>query len=497
MHNSVPQPLVILKAIEGPNVGRFFSFDDYDVFTIGRSRDCSCVVNDDPTFSRHHLLIEINQTNANLKDLGSLNGTYINGIRYGGRDRNVLPENAPASIPIALRDGDHIKAGSYGFALTINALAVCVECGKEIPASDKKEAEFVNGTYLCIQCRQSDNNSPSKGSSIPSSEVRMNAKQREKAEVSPGSVIDELLREYLNHRSENDLPPDINGYHSMEKIGEGGFGAVYKAVRSSDGKIVAIKTMLQTRQPSARQMLMFEREKCLASQLMHRNIVSVGDSGVWSGIHFIEMEYLHGGSCYDLMVKRGGCIPIEELAPIMLDSLAGLAYAHQAKLIVPTKDGERSVRGLIHRDLKPSNILLTEEDGSVVAKLSDFGLSKAFATAGCTQGSITSSAGTFCGSLQYMAREHIVHYRRLLPMTDVFEIAAAFFHMLTGMPVWPEKKGADICKIILESQPRRLKDHLRGASSCLCDVFDQALDLNIEHRFQNGAEFYSALERAL
>lgn len=426
-----------------------------------------------------------------------LNGTYVNEIRYGGRDSNVLPIDTPASIPVALRDGDLIRAGSYSFSLTINAPAICVECGQEIPVPEKKAAEFVNGTYMCSRCRQSGNEQPLGARLSNSSGIRMNAKQREKAEESPASVIDELLREYLDNNADKDFTPDINGYHSMEKIGEGGFGAVYKAIRVSDGKTVAIKTMLQTRQPPVRQMLMFEREKCLASQLKHPNIVSVSDSGVWNDIHFIEMEYLYGGSCHDLMIEQGGCIKLKDLAPIMLDSLAGLAYAHQAKLTVPTKEGDKFVRGIIHRDLKPSNILLAEENGRLVAKISDFGLSKAFATAGCTQGSITSSAGTFCGSLYYIAREHIIHYRRLLPMTDVFEIAAAFFHMLTGVPVWPEKKGTDICKIILESQPRRLRDHLYGASSSLCGVFDQALDLNIDHRFQNGGEFYSALEGVL
>jgi len=65
------------------------------------------VVLGDPTFSQHHLLLEINHGNVTLKDLGSLNGTRIDGRDFGGRDESVSPEDAEPRKPVPLRDGAH------------------------------------------------------------------------------------------------------------------------------------------------------------------------------------------------------------------------------------------------------------------------------------------------------------------------------------------------------------------------------------------------------
>ena len=498
MSNDPQKTLVELKAVEGPNTDRVFSFDQQDTFILGRAKDCSCIVKDDQTFSRHHMLLEINQANVTLKDLGSLNGTKLNGVLHGGRNKSVAPEDAESSSPVALRDGDRIKAGANVFLLHIDAPAICVDCSKEITREKRKAAEFINGTYLCQDCRRKEDEKQKKPKSEKKVEdIRMGAKQRQKADINPAAVIDELFRELLILKKDKEKPMEIQGYRNLKKIGEGGFGAVYRAERVSDGKIVAVKTMLQTRKPPAKQIRMFEREKKVAEQLKHKNIVLTSDAGVWNDIHFIEMEFVEGGCVYSRMNSGAGVFSLKEATPIMLDVLEGLSYAHSAKITVDTKKGQKTVRGVVHRDLKPPNILLASENGKQVAKISDFGLAKAFATAGCTQGSITQGQGTFCGSPPYMAREHIINYRYVKPVTDVFEIAATFFHMLTGETVWPMRAGSDLYKIILESRPRRLKDHLSSAPKKLYEVFDQALEIEISHRFQDAGNFLKAIKRVL
>jgi serine/threonine protein kinase len=259
-----------------------------------------------------------------------------------------------------------------------------------------------------------------------------------------------------------------------------------------------IKTMLQTRKPPRVQMLLFDREKEIAVQLMHPNVVRAERAGAWNEIHFIEMEFMDGGSVWDLMTGGTRALPLDRAAPIILQALEGLAYAHEASVSVTTDKGKKTQRGVIHRDLKPPNILLTHQGGRVVAKLSDFGLAKSFAAAGCTQGSLSQSqAGSFCGSPCYMAPEHICNYKYVKPPTDVFEMAATFFHMLTGRPVWPLGPGKDIFKVILESEPLRLKDHLPSCPKPLAQVFDRALARDPAERPASGQELLDAMRKVL
>lgn len=491
---------VRLKVIEGSCKGRVFDFEEQDGFTIGRAPDCRCVVEGDPTFSRHHLLLEINQGNVILKDLGSLNGTCVDGVDIQGRDRSVAPEDAEPSKPIPLRDGARIQAGKIVMRLEIEGPAVCVDCGEDIPASEKKACEFINATYLCQACRNRENerNRRAAGREKKPEEVRMNREQREKADQNPAEVADALLREFLDLQNNRNGGPTIRGYKNLKKIGEGGFGLVYKAERVSDGATVALKTLLQTRKPPRKQAMLFDREKEIATQLVHPNIVRNADAGVWNDIHFIEMEFMEAGSVFDLMEKGAKIIPLRDAAPIMLQCLEGLAYAHEAKVTVNTTKGPKTVTGVIHRDLKPPNILLTRKNGQLVAKLSDFGLAKAFAAAGCTQGSLSQSmAGSFCGSPPFMAPEHLANYKYVKPTTDVFEMAATFFTMLTGQFVWPLKKGQDPIKVILESKPRRLADTLPDCSTKLCTVFDHAMARDPKRRYAKGREFLEGMKHAL
>ena len=129
---------VLLEVTDGERKGTAFDFEDPGGFTFGRASDCTCVVTGDNTFSRHHFYLEINPPNVLLKDLGSLNGTYVNGEKFGGRDKTIAPEDAKESPPIALRDGDVLKAGANQLTVKIEAFIYCVDCGKEILSDQRK-----------------------------------------------------------------------------------------------------------------------------------------------------------------------------------------------------------------------------------------------------------------------------------------------------------------------------------------------------------------------
>jgi serine/threonine protein kinase len=176
--------------------------------------------------------------------------------------------------------------------------------------------------------------------------------------------------------------------------------------------------------------------------------------------------------------------------------LEGLAYAHEVELVVTTAEGKMHRIGVIHRDLKPPNVLLARSGGRLVAQLSDFGLAKAFGAAGCTLGSL-SQTGSSCGSPPYMAPEHLINYRYVKPATDVFEMAATIFHLLTGQTVRAIKQGRDPFKCVLEEPIRRLRDHLGGCPAALSEVMDRALAVDADDRYANGREFLGAMRTAL
>jgi len=485
---------VKLSVVSGPTDKKEFGFQEPGGFTFGRADDCTCVVRGDRTFSRHHFYLEINPPNVALKDLGSLNGTYVNGSKYGGRPSDVTPENAAASQPTLLRDGDRLKAGVYELLLSIDALALCVNCGTEIPEEKRKAAEFVGGTYLCSTCREKDQ--PKAGAQEGNAQAAppLSVEQRKKAEDDPAGVVHELLKHMLRGQK-SDAPPEVLGYEIHEVLGTGGFGVVYSAIRKSDGRKVAIKTMLQTRKPAKRQLLQFEREKAISIQLRHPHIVHCEAAAMWGDVHFFEMEHMDGGSVWDLL-KVKGKLSVEEATPIMLQTLEGLAYAHRAELDLDFGEGRKKVTGVIHRDLKPPNILLSGQPGKWTAKVSDFGLSKAFAEAGMTKGSVTLGAGDYCGTPPYVAPEHIINYRYLKPSSDVFEMAATFYHMLTGAFVWPLRPEVEPIKIILESKVRPIRDHDRGIPKKLAAVIDRALALKPEDRYEDGTAMLNAMKKA-
>ena len=99
-----------------------------------------------------------------------------------------------------------------------------------------------------------------------------------------------------------------------------------------------LKALLQTRKPGQRQLDMFEREKQISLALRHPHIVHRERAGCWNDVHFIEMEYMDGGCLWGLRQQRGK-LPLSEAAPIMLQALEGLAYAHGAELELPLREG--------------------------------------------------------------------------------------------------------------------------------------------------------------
>src|ERR1700757_2696282 len=128
----------------------------------------------------------------------------------------------------------------------------------------------------------------------------------------------------------------ISHFEILEKLGEGGMGAVYKARDTRLDRIVAIKIC------TGRFTERFEREARAISSLNHPHICALYDIGREDTVEFLVMEYLEGESLEARL--RKGALPIEEALRIAVQIASALDTAHR--------------RGVIHRDLKPGNVML-------------------------------------------------------------------------------------------------------------------------------------------
>jgi pSer/pThr/pTyr-binding forkhead associated (FHA) protein len=109
---------VILTATEGSLKGQEFDFPEQMQVLIGRSRDCSLRLADDPTISRRHCLVSIDKHTAWVRDLESMNGTFVNRALVGHRPPDG-EENLPLELRCLLHDGDELRIGGHAFRVGV------------------------------------------------------------------------------------------------------------------------------------------------------------------------------------------------------------------------------------------------------------------------------------------------------------------------------------------------------------------------------------------
>src|SRR6476646_7206643 len=131
---------VSLNVVAGPQVGRTFTFDQHDTFMIGRSEDSHFCLPQDRFFSRHHCILEIAPPQAFIRDLGSTNGTYVNGQRVEtaylkSGDRIQGGETVlEVEVSTGMSGAYAAAAGAPNLALTNPSLILvsCLNCGKQV-----------------------------------------------------------------------------------------------------------------------------------------------------------------------------------------------------------------------------------------------------------------------------------------------------------------------------------------------------------------------------
>jgi len=502
---------VKLEVIKGPITGQVFTFDAHDVFIFGRSPECHArLPEDDHTASRHHFVVEVNPPDAIIRDLASLNGTHVNGIKYGGREDSETPEEAERRgyLDVALKDHDEVRVGQTVFRVRVLVPVLCSGCSREISDSERKACEWVDDTYICPSCRflqEATELIPAGPSEAAPSKVVAPQPQplqckecgkdvsrevsegrrgdyvckscQAEAEEDPAAVLIRLLLAKHQHRDIG--VREVVGYEIKKQLGVGGMGAVYLARRKKDGAEVALKVMLAKVAVDEYARQQFQREIEVTRSLHHANCVELYDHGCAGSVFYFALEYCAGGSLAGLMERRGGRLTLRDGQPLMLDALAGLSYAHE--------------HGYVHRDLKPQNILLTDAGGGS-AKVSDFGLAKNFNEAGLSGMTAT---GTASGTIVFMPREQLIHYKYVKPVSDVWSIAATFYEMLTGHLPRDFTPSQDPVAVVLGNPVVPMRKRDTTIPKKVASVIDCALDDETENRYQTAGDFRRELEGVL
>ena len=320
-----------------------------------------------------------------------------------------------------------------------------------------------------------------------------------------GKILDDILMALIGgalaQQGEKLEASPVEGYDKVGLLGKGGMGEVWKVREKKTGKILALKTMLPEIAADRKAKNMFLREAGICEFLKHKNVVRTYQTGCADGVFYILMDLCGGGSVEDLMKRSGGKLSLNLATYIILQVLDGLDYVHKLELTVEIKKkglfgGKQTVnvKGVVHRDFKPGNIFLSDHSDHPVAMVADFGMAKAFETAGLTD---MSAPGEAKGTVPFMPRQQVLDCRYAKPEVDVWAAAASYYNMLTGDFPKNLKPGPLLWQgLVTESAvPIRRRDLSIPAG--VAQVIDQALIEKPQIGFQSAAEFRRKLAAAL
>lgn len=430
---------VSLRVIAGPHTGRVFTFDQHETFLIGRSESAHFCLPEDRYFSRHHCILEIAPPQCFLRDLGSTNGTFVNGQR---------------TESIYLKSGDRIQGGETVIEVEVSSDGLFAQPTINSPLLTTPSIV----TVQCINC----------GVLSDAEASRPDAKL---------TFLCEDCREKLMEH-----PQPIPNYQMIRILGQGGMGSVMLARSMKDGRAVAIKTLLPEVAVSEQSLKRFMREIEVAASLQHPHIVSYIEHGTHNGMVYLVSEYVGGMDASKLAKHRGGKLHYMEVVKIIEQTLSALDFAHKL--------------GFVHRDIKEQNILVDGNYPNYNSKLTDFGLAKSFKQTGMSG---VTMVGDVAGTIAYMPPEQIRDFKEVKPPSDIYAIGMTAYTLMTGrhaLDISPKAGIAETVKAIFEKPIVPLVIHSNEIPNEIGNVIEKAIAKDPDHRWATAGDMREAILRA-
>ena len=318
---------------EGAAEGRVITLDDE--LMIGRAESGEGRLGNDPELSRRHARVfRDGQGRWSIEDLGSANGTFVNGVRI--------------SEPRPLQVGDAVRLGRTTLEMT--AAAGAAAPATPAPAAPEPAAPAP---------------SPAPPSPPPATPASPAPPRPATPAPPPPPTPAEPAPRPAPARPAPTPPPDalplgsvFAGCRVDEVIGFGDMGVVYRAEELALQRPVALKVIRPEHSEDDRFRERFRRESKIAASIDHPNVIPILDAGEEGGVLYISMRLVDGTDLRQVIAAQGSVEPLRA-ARIVGRVGAALDAAHAL--------------GLVHRDVKPANVLLARADH---VYLSDFGLAK-------------------------------------------------------------------------------------------------------------------------
>ena len=299
----------------------------------------------------------------------------------------------------------------------------------------------------------------------------------ERSDVAPPAQTD-----VLDAMAPDLLPPGfpVGDYQIEVLLGQGGMGAVYRAVQPLIEKRVAIKVLSRQLADSAEAVSRFQKEARAVNQIGHKNIIDVYNFGqLPDGRHYYVMEFVRGETLRE-MIDRNQGLSLQETLTIFRDIGRALQAAH--------------AKAIVHRDLKPENVMLSPDEDGLVVKLLDFGVAKLLS--GERAGDNKTEKGIALGTPKYMSPEQCTG-GEVDARADLYAIGVMLFEAVVGHAPFDAPHYFQIFDMHLRAQ--RPVPSLEAPNKVVPPELDALvttlMDREPQHRLQSAQEVLEALDR--
>ncbi len=268
------------------------------------------------------------------------------------------------------------------------------------------------------------------------------------------------------------LGKTLGNFKIIEEIGRGGMGVVYKAEQIGFERLAAIKVLPPDLARDEAFLSRFRQEARATSVFRHPHIVQVYDVGEDGGVVYYAMEYVPGRSLSE-MIESEGHLSVEISLGVAADIADALYAVHR--------------RGLLHRDIKSSNILL---DAQGQAKLSDFGLARAF-----PRGKVAAPVEVV-GTAAYIAPERVLGEEATV-QSDIYSLGVVLYEMLAGRLPFLADTPYALGQMHLHQVPSAVETFNYQITSEVSHILKRAMAKRKDERYSTAGELRRDLERAL
>ncbi|MFT5993925.1 MAG: serine/threonine protein kinase [Bradymonadia bacterium] len=248
------------------------------------------------------------------------------------------------------------------------------------------------------------------------------------------------------------------------RLGQGGYGDVYRARQLSVDRDVAIKLVHSHLEGREDVRARFEREARLASRVRHPNVVQVIDFGQHDGRLFLAMQYIPGDTLKAQL--RARTPTLQESAEWISGIASGLAAAHR--------------EGVVHRDLKPGNVILSPTPQGLQPVVIDFGLVKAFENAEGTDDDVTHS-NMLVGTPTYMSPE-VVLGQPIDAKSDLYSLGVLAYVLLTGQKPVQGATAIETASLHLRGEIPDVRERRADCPAALAELVAELLARDPQQR---------------